>query len=79
MGKVCFKNCVICCRYKDDIIYNELFIDNENYQKKDNIKKIIFIQSIIRRFLIKKRLISNNLFQIKEISIDYNTDSYKII
>ena len=77
MGNAYIENCNICCRNKDNVIYKELYMDDEIYKNKDNIKKIILIQSIIRRFLLKKRISSNNIFQIKEISMDYNTESFE--
>ena len=64
-----------CCFPKNasKLVNNDLFL-NINNSSSSSIKKIIFIQSIFRGFILRKE-ISYKL--TKEISIDYDTEKFE--
>ena len=71
MGSISNKNYKIltCCS-------NRYINQNDfNLQEKNYIYKIIKIQSIIKGFLLRKKMgLQNDLLEKKEISLDYKTD-----
>ena len=68
MGSVGNKNCFTCCSNK--------FVIQKDFNLKDNINKIIKLQSIIKGFLLRKKINSkNDMNEKKEISLDYKTDA----
>ena len=74
MGAFADKNCTLYCgRPKNKIENGDIYLDNQNTLNK--VSKIILIQSKIRGYLLRKELL--NFKQIKEISIDYNTDYFE--
>ena len=74
MGTFADKNCIFYCgRSKNKIENRDIFLDTQNTLNK--VSKIILIQSKIRGYLLRKELF--NFKQIKEISIDYNTDYFE--
>ena len=75
MGSMAINNCIYYCDKtskkfcsKDINLEPKFKISNNT----NNNSKIIVIQAIVRGFLVRKEII--NFKQIKEISIDYNTD-----
>ncbi len=75
MGSMAINNCIFYCDKtskkfgsKDINLEPKFKISNNT----NNNSKIIVIQAIVRGFLVRKEII--NFKQIKEISIDYNTD-----
>ena len=77
-SSACINNMTnLCRRTKNNIIYNELYLEENELDKNNYNKKIILIQSSIRRFLIIRKILSKNFYQIKEISMDYNTESFE--
>ena len=64
-------NCFFCSK-RNNIESREFILDSE-YNSASSIKNIILIQSFIRGCLIRKELYYK---QIKEVSIDYNTDQF---
>ena len=74
MGTLADKDCIFYCgRSKTKIEKGDILLDTQNTLNK--ISKIILIQSKIRGYLLRKELF--NFKQIKEISIDYNTDHFE--
>ena len=74
MGTFADKDCFLfCVRTKNKIENKDIYLGTQNTLNK--LTKIILIQSIIRGYLFRKELF--NYKQIKEISIDYNTDNFE--
>jgi len=74
MGTFVDKDCIFyCSKSKNKIENKDIYLDAQNTLNK--VSKIILIQSIIRGYLLRKELF--NFKQIKEISIDYNTDHFE--
>ena len=74
MGTFADKNCILYCgRTKNKIENRDIYLDTQNTLNK--VSKIILIQSKIRGYLLRKELF--NFKQIKEVSIDYNTDGFE--
>ena len=67
------ENCFYCSKRKN-IVSRELLLDSQ-YSSISCHKKIILIQSIFRGYLIRKDI--NNFKRIKEVSIDYSTESFE--
>ena len=71
MGSVSNKNFKILTCCSNRYIYQKDY----NLQENNSIYKIIKIQSIIKGFLLRKKLsLQNDLLEKKEISLDYKTD-----
>ena len=71
MGTITIRDCIYYCGNSNKrIVNNDITIGPKN--NLSNNHKIILLQSVIRGYLLRKELI--NYKQIKEISIDYNTD-----
>ena len=72
MGTTTMKECIFYCsnNVKKKIESTDITLEPQNYLIHQ--KKIILIQSILRGFFVRKELY--NYKQIKEISIDYNTE-----
>ena len=74
MGTITNKDCLLYCSSSKNKIENkDICLDNQNTLNK--VKKIILIQSIIRGYYLRKEFF--NYKQMKEISIDYNTDNFE--
>lgn len=73
MGSMAINSCntIFCINEK---IKKDIPVDND-YRNSYSLKKIVLIQSRIRGFLARK--IIYNFRQIKEISIDYNTEKFE--
>ena len=74
MGSAPSNESCFYCSKKKNILSKELFLDSQ-LSSTSFTKYIILIQSIFRGYLIRKDLY--NYKQIKEISIDYNTDNFE--
>ena len=77
MGSIGNKNNIIfsCCSQKS-IRHNEFNLQNRIIYSKLYDEKIIKIQSIIKGYLLRKKLtLKSNLYEKKQISLDYKTDS----
>ena len=74
MGAITMNDCIIYCNNKKNKTENkDIYLESQASLGKTN--KIILIQSIIRGYLLRKELLSFK--QVKEISIDYNTDQFE--
>ena len=67
------ENCFYCSKRKN-VVKRELSLDPQ-YSNISFNKKIILIQSIFKGYLIRKDI--NNFKKIKEVSLDYNTESFE--
>ena len=73
MGSIALKNCVNYCDMAKKYDSKDIALDPKfSLLNSYNNNKIILIQSAVRGFLLRKEII--NFKQVKEISIDYNTD-----
>ena len=73
MGSIALKNCVNYCDMARKYDSKDIALDPKfSLLNSYNNNKIILIQSAVRGFLLRKEII--NFKQVKEISIDYNTD-----
>ena len=74
MGAITMRECIFYCNNSRKKIQTlDITLDNEKQLKNKN--KIILIQSVLRGYLLRKELL--NFKQIKEISIDYNTEQFE--
>jgi len=71
MGNIPVKDCIFLCSNSHKRIETK-DINLDKVYSLVNPKNIILIQSVVRGYLLRKELF--NYKQIKEISIDYNTD-----
>jgi len=74
MGTTSIKESCFYCQKGNNIEKKELFLDSQ-YSSSSTKKNIILIQSVIRGYLIRKDFL--NYKQIKEVSIDYNTEQFE--
>ena len=74
MGVISTNESCFYCIKRNNIKNKELFLDSQ-FISSSTKKYIILIQSIIRGYLIRKDFY--NYKQIKEVSIDYNTEEFE--
>ena len=72
MGSIAIRDCIYYCDNINKKIESKDIALGPEYNLKINNKKLVLIQAVFRGFLIRKELF--NFKQIKEISIDCNTD-----
>ena len=75
MGTIAIRDCIYYCNSINKKIESKDIALCPEYSSKNNNKKLILIQSVLRGFLLRKEFY--NFKQIKEISIDYNTDLFE--
>ena len=78
MGSVSNKNNIIfsCCSNKN--LHQKDFNLEDKIYSSIHINKILKIQSAIRGFLIRKKIfLINDVYEKKEISLDYKTDAHE--